>query len=103
MDPMASGAAPLQVELALYVNPRSAACLRVRAAIESVLEAYGSDNVSFEVFDVSRDVERAEQDRVLFTPTLVKRRPEPPAWLVGDAGGELVATLLAACGVRRNR
>jgi circadian clock protein KaiB len=100
---MASGAAPLQVELALYVNPRSAACLRVRAAIENVLEEYSRDNVSFEVLDVSLDTERAERDSVLFTPTLVKRRPEPPAWLIGDAGGELVATLLAASGVQKKR
>jgi hypothetical protein len=91
------------LELALYVSPTSATCLRVRSVIEATLRAYDATRVLFEVLDVSRDTERAEEDRVIFTPTLVKRRPAPQAWFVGDAGGQMVAVLLAACGVEKTR
>jgi circadian clock protein KaiB len=94
--------APL-VELALYVSGTSAASIRVRAFIEKALEEYDSSMVRFEVLDVARDVRRAEEDRVIFTPTLVKRRPAPPAWFVGEAGGQMMAALLASCGVERSR
>jgi circadian clock protein KaiB len=89
------------IELALYVSPTSAACLKVRGDIENVLKAYDAGRVRFEVLDISQDVRRAEEDRVIFTPTLVKRRPGPPAWFVGDAGGQIVPVLLASCGVEK--
>jgi hypothetical protein len=91
------------IELALYVSPTSATCLKVRGEIESALKAFDATRVRFEVVDVSREVRRAEEDRVIFTPTLVKRRPEPPAWFVGEAGGQMVLVLLAACGVEKTR
>ena len=91
------------IELALYVSPTSATCLKVRGDIESALKAFDLTRVRFEVVDVSREVRRAEEDRVIFTPTLVKRRPEPPAWFVGEAGGQMVLVLLAACGVEKTR
>lgn len=91
------------IELVLYVSPTSAACLKVRGDIESALRAFDARRVRFEVLDVSREVRRAEEDQVIFTPTLVKRRPDPPAWFVGDAGGEMVPVLLASCGVERIR
>ena len=92
-----------RIELSLYVNPASVACLRVQGEIEAVLDRYDRDHILFEVLDIRQHIERAEQDRVLFTPTLVKRCPAPPAWLVGDAGGHLVGTLLASCGVKKTR
>lgn len=91
------------VELTLYVSETSAACLRVRTQIERALEGFDSSRVSFEVLDVARDVHRAEEDRVIFTPTLIKRRPEPPAWFVGEAGSQMMGVLLASCGVERTR
>jgi hypothetical protein len=92
-----------RVELVLYVNPTSAASLKVRTLIEKALHDFDASAVVFEVLDVSREVLRAAEDRVIFAPTLVKKRPEPPAWFVGDAGGQMVATLLAACGVEKAR
>ena len=91
------------VELTLYVSATSAASLRVRTLIERVLEEFDTSRVRLEVLDVARDVRRAEEDRVIFTPTLVKRRPAPPAWFVGEAGSQMVAVVLASCGVERSR
>jgi hypothetical protein len=37
---------------------------------------------------------------VVFTPTLVKRRPEPRAWILGDLSDPAVVTdLLHMCGI----
>ena len=91
------------VELTLYVSETSAASLRVRMQIERALREFDSSLVSLEVLDVAREVRRAEQDRVIFTPTLVKRRPEPPAWFVGDACSQMMAVLLASCGLEKAR
>lgn len=91
------------VELTLYVSAASAASVRLRASLEKALEEYDLTVVRFEVLDVARDVRRAEEDRVIFTPTLVKRRPAPPAWFVGEAGEQMMAALLASCGIERNR
>lgn len=91
------------VELTLYVSATSAASLRVRTLIERVLEEFDTSRVRLEVLDVARDVRRAEEDRVIFTPTLVKRRPAPPAWFVGEAGSQMVAVVLTSCGVERSR
>jgi circadian clock protein KaiB len=91
------------VELTLYVSATSAASLRAQVQIQKALAEFDSSRVRFEVLDVARDVRRAEEDRVIFTPTLVKRQPAPPAWFVGDAGGSLMAVLLASCGVEKAR
>jgi hypothetical protein len=91
------------IELALYVSSTSATSLKVRTQIEAALKAFDATRVSYEVIDLSREAGRAEEDRVIFTPTLVKRRPAPPAWFVGEAGGQMVSVLLASCGVERYR
>jgi hypothetical protein len=91
------------VELVLYLNPTSAASLKVRALIEKALHDFDASRVALEVLDVARDVRRAAEDRVIFAPTLVKKKPDPPAWFVGDAGGHIMATLLTSCGVERTR
>ena len=62
------------VELTLYVSAASATSMRVRTSIERALREFDSSRVSLEVLDVASDVRRAEEDRVIFTPTLVKRR-----------------------------
>jgi circadian clock protein KaiB len=91
------------VELTLYVSAASATSMRVRTSIERALREFDSSRVSLEVLDVASDVRRAEEDRVIFTPTLVKRRPAPTAWFVGEAGSQMMAVLLASCGVERSR
>jgi hypothetical protein len=91
------------VELTLYISAASAASLRARSQIERALADFDRSRVQFEVLDVSLAVRRAEADHVIFTPTLVKRRPDPPAWFVGEAGGNFMSALLASCGVERTR
>jgi hypothetical protein len=62
-----------------------------------LLERFDRSRVSFEVCDVSQFPEKAEQDAICFTPTLVRRHPLPRLYVMGelsniDALAELLAT-----------
>lgn len=73
------------VELVLYVTSRSLASLRARRNLDRLLDRYEVGDVSLLVVDLSAPGAHADpDDRVVFTPTLVKRTPGPRAWLVGD-------------------
>jgi hypothetical protein len=52
------------------------------------------------VCDLVRDPFAGEADRIAFTPTLVKRYPEPRMWVLGNLREpEILADLLRVCGV----
>lgn len=88
------------VELRLYISPTSPASLKARRTMEKLLDKFRAAHISFEVFDLALEPERAEMDKVVFTPTLVKRRPEPRAWIVGDLSDpNVVADLIHMCGI----
>ena len=90
------------LDLVLYVSPRSPASARARRRMEEVLTEFDTAAVKFEVCDLFKNVASAEEDRVVFTPTLVKRRPLPRAWILGDlAARDVVRDLLAMGGVPR--
>jgi circadian clock protein KaiB len=69
--------------LRLYVSGQA---LNSRAAIrnlESLREAL-AEGAAVEVVDVRERPELAEEDRILATPTLVRRAPEPVRKIIGD-------------------
>ena len=48
----------------------------------------------------TRTLDAGEADRVAFTPTLVKKYPEPRMWVLGNLReADIVADILRACGV----
>ena len=60
--------------------------------------------VRVEVCDVSANPERAEEDAILFTPMLVKRRPLPRTYVLGDlSNAGPIIDMLESCGVRPTR
>lgn len=69
--------------LRLYVSGQA---LNSRAAIRNLesLRARLSGDANVEVIDVRQQPELAEQDRILATPTLVRREPEPIRKIIGD-------------------
>jgi len=73
--------------------------------LQKLLNDYDPGTVSLTVCDLSRDTTgSAEEDRIVFTPTLVKRVPEPKVWILGDLeNAEIVSDLLAHSGVERSR
>lgn len=93
-------AGPAKIELVLYVSPASPASMQAQGNMERVLAGFNRADVAYSVCDLHRNAERADEDRVVFTPTLVKRYPVPRMWIVGDLrDGEIVADLLRTSGV----
>jgi len=67
--------------------------------MEKLLQDF-PDHIAFDVCDLAENPQQAEKDNVVFTPTLVKRRPEPRAWILGDLSDPAVVTdLLHMCGI----
>jgi circadian clock protein KaiB len=69
--------------LRLYVSGQA---LNSRTAIRNLesLRAVLADGAAVEVVDVRERPELAEEDRILATPTLVRRTPEPVRKIIGD-------------------
>jgi CheY-like chemotaxis protein len=93
-----------RVEMILYISPTSPPSLKAQRNMERLLKGFGAGEIGFEVRDVALEPERAEEDNVVFTPTLVKRQPEPRAWILGDLSDPAVVTdLLHMCGIEPDR
>ena len=91
-------AAP-SIVLVLYVTPDSVPCQRAVRTMREILERYEPDGIDFSVCDLTLDPAGAERDRIVFTPTLLKRAPLPNVWVLGDlARPEVVTDLLHLCG-----
>jgi len=92
------------VELVLYVNKVWVTSIRARENLQKVLDDYVGAQVRLKVCDVADDALAAEEDQVVFTPTLVKRSPPPRAWVIGDLSDlSVVTSLLDMSGVERRR
>jgi CheY-like chemotaxis protein len=92
------------IDLVLYTSPASDKCQKAIRAIQQVLDQYNVAQVNFTICDVAQNPEGAEQDSVVFTPTLVKRGPGPRTWLIGNLDQpELLVDLLEVSGVARRR
>jgi hypothetical protein len=99
-----AGADAPRVELVLYVSTASAASIQARRNLERVLQAFDTRQVKCSVCDLGREPLAGVADSVAFTPTLVKRYPEPKMWFVGNLKEpEIVADLLRVCGVDESR
>lgn len=95
----AERAAPF-VDLVLYVSADSPASHRARSHLASTLSGFDAAQVRLEVCDVGEDPERAERDRVVFTPSLVARSGGLATWVLGDlADRTLLVDLLHVCGL----
>jgi len=90
----------VRLDLVLYVSSRSPASLTARRRMDEVLAEFDSSGIRYEVCDLLQHAAAAERDRVVFTPTLVKRAPGPPSWILGDlTNDDVVRDLLMMCGV----
>lgn len=78
---MAAHQTPLS--LRLYVSGQA---LNSRTAIRNLesLRAVLAESADVEVIDVRERPELAEEDRILATPTLVRRAPQPVRKIIGD-------------------
>lgn len=100
MDPDRTAPPACRVELVLYVSAASAASIQARRNMERLLEQFDRTQVKFSICDLERDPLAGEADRIAFTPTLVKRFPEPRMWVLGNLReSQIVADLLRVYGV----
>jgi two-component system response regulator GlrR len=89
-----------RVEFVLYVSANSPASAQARRNFEQLLERFDATQVKYSICDLGRDPIAGDDDRVAFTPTLVKRYPAPRMWLIGNLRDtDIIADILRGCGV----
>jgi len=92
------------VELVLYYTPPWPSSMKARRNLDKILAAYEADAVHLTVRDLGEHPDLAEKDGVVFSPTLIKRSPGAPVWMLGDLSDTRAVTdLLLASGVRPRR
>jgi hypothetical protein len=93
------------VELILYVSGVSGPSVRAAALLKKLLAEYPRELVKLEVCDLARDYPpHADENQIAFTPTLVRQRPEPRAWVIGTIDDpDIVRSLLASAGLESDR
>lgn len=99
------GGGPVKIELTLYISSSSPSSLKALRNLRGLLSGYDAAQVRLVVIDLSKEGSaEADEDRIAFTPTLVKRRPDPKVWILGDLeDAEIVSDLLGHSGVDRQR
>lgn len=89
-----------RVELVLYISSASPASMVARRNLDRLLSRVDSGQVKVTVCDLVRDPQAGEADRISFTPTLVRKYPEPKMWIVGNLRDpKILDDLLRVCGV----
>jgi circadian clock protein KaiB len=74
----------MKYRLRLYVTGASAHSTAAVANLERICRERMPGGYELEVIDVLEHPERAEQDKILATPTLVRELPPPLRKIVGD-------------------
>jgi circadian clock protein KaiB len=93
-----------RVELVLFVSSASQYAHTAVRNCERVLARIDGRRVRFEVVDVSQHPERAEAERVVYTPMLLKRLPLPRVYVLGDlSNSAALLDLLESCGLEPTR
>jgi circadian clock protein KaiB len=70
--------------LRLFVTGDSQRSIRAVEAVQSLCKELLPNAVQLEIIDVLEQPDLAETDKILATPTLIRRTPAPPRRLVGD-------------------
>jgi CheY-like chemotaxis protein len=96
----ADGGAPA-ADLVLYVAGGSAASAKARRSMDGILRRFAGCPIRYTVSDIAEQPAQAEEDRIVFAPTLVKRSPGSRTWVLGDlADASVVVDLLKMCGMK---
>ena len=71
-------------KLRLYITGSTSQSIRAIENLKSICETELPGLYEIEVIDVLEHPEMAESEKILATPTLVKRLPEPVRKIIGD-------------------
>ncbi len=77
-------ASDADVDLVLYVMPGSIESQRALKRLHRVLAKFEPGKVNLAVIDAQQDADGLEEDRIVVTPTLVRKQPAPKIWFVGS-------------------
>ena len=92
------------VELVLYYTPPWPSSMKARRNLETILGAYARDAVHLTLRDLTEHPDLAEADGVVFSPTLIKKSPGAPVWMLGDLSDVTAVTdLRLASGLEPRR
>jgi DNA-binding response OmpR family regulator len=92
------------VELVFYYTPPWPSSMKARRNLEKILAGYEPGRVHLTVRDLGEHPDLAESDGVVFSPTLIKKSPGAPVWMLGDLSDATAVTdLLLASGVTPRR
>ena len=72
------------LELRLYIIGKTPKAIKAAEDLRALLDDQYKDEYTLEVVDVLENPGLAEHDRILATPTVVKRLPDPIRKIVGD-------------------
>ncbi len=84
-----------KLELTLFVAGDTAKSTLAAAKLRHICESLAQGNYTLAIVDVLQDSAAAEREKILVTPTLIKRSPPPVRRLLGDltATAKVVETL----------
>lgn len=92
------------IDLILYISARSPTSLRAVRRLRALLDTYDPKCLRITVRDLATaEPEEGDRDRIVFTPTLVRRTPEPRVSLLGCDDLNAVEEMLTEAGVPRVR
>lgn len=74
------------LELVLFVSSTTGATDLIVDQVHVFLARAGIEQFALDVVDVAQEPDRAEADRILATPTLLKRAPTPVRRVIGSFG-----------------
>ena len=77
-------ARPGMYRLRLYVSGQAPHSRRAIINLRDLCALFPPDLIEVEIIDVADDPRAAEADKILATPTLVRKTPEPVRKIIGD-------------------
>ena len=72
------------LELRLYIIGKTPKAIKATEHLRALLDDQYKDEYTLEVVDVLENPGLAEHDKILATPTVVKRLPDPIRKVIGD-------------------
>jgi circadian clock protein KaiB len=75
---------PAKLSFRLYITAQAPSSMRAMANFKTICQQYFHDSYDLEIVDTVHNPQRAIQDGIVVTPTLVKVFPEPAWSIVGD-------------------
>ena len=88
------------IELVLYYTPPWPSSEKARRNLEKILADYPAEAFRLTLRDLAAHPDLAEADGVVFSPTLIKKSPGAPVWMLGDLSDATAVTdMLLSAGI----